>query len=104
MQISRSRSAISIPDVMNVKSMPAWITLILLLIWAGVAIPGFLQPERLLALGQQVTPLLLVALGQTLVVLVSGLDISVGSVLTLSLVLASGIMQGVSCKNLIQNG
>jgi ribose/xylose/arabinose/galactoside ABC-type transport system permease subunit len=76
--------------------MPAWITLILLLIWAGLAIPGFLQRERLLALGQQVTPLLLVALGQTLVVLVGGLDISVGSVLTLSLVLASGIMQGRS--------
>jgi ribose transport system permease protein len=94
MQISRSRLGISLPDVMSVKSMPAWITLFLLLIWAGVAIPGFLRPERLLALGQQVTPLLLVALGQTLVVLVGGLDISVGSVLTLSLVLASGIMQG----------
>jgi ribose/xylose/arabinose/galactoside ABC-type transport system permease subunit len=38
--------------------------------------------------------LLLVALGQTLVVLVGGLDLSVGAVLTLSLVLASGITQG----------
>jgi ribose/xylose/arabinose/galactoside ABC-type transport system permease subunit len=67
---------------------------VLLLIWAGLAIPGFLLPDRLLALGQQVTPLLLVALGQTLVVLVGGLDLSVGAVLTLSLVLASGITQG----------
>ena len=94
MQLSRIKSAISVPDVLTGKSTPAWITLILLLILAGVAIPGFLLPERLLALGQQVTPLLLVALGQTLVVLVGGLDISVGAVLTLSLVLASGIMQG----------
>ena len=94
MQLSRIRSAISVPDVLGNKSTAAWITLILLLILAGVAIPGFLLPERLLALGQQVTPLLLVALGQTLVVLVGGLDISVGAVLTLSLVLASGIMQG----------
>jgi len=88
------RSGIKFSDVIGGRSTPAWITLALLLIWAGITIPGFLLPERLLALGQQVTPLLLVALGQTLVVLVSGLDISVGAVLTLSLVLASGIMQG----------
>jgi ribose transport system permease protein len=94
MQLSRIRSAVILPNVMGAKSMPAWITLILLLVWAGIAIPGFLQPERLLALGQQITPLLLVALGQTVVVLIGGLDISVGAVLTLSLVLASGLMQG----------
>src|SRR6266545_3439588 len=94
MLTSRIKSAINVSDLIGGKSAPAWMTLVLLLVWAGVAIPGFLLPERLLALGQQVTPLLLVAMGQTLVVLVGGLDISVGAVLTLSLVLASGIMQG----------
>jgi ribose transport system permease protein len=94
MLTSRIKSGLKVSDVMGGRSTPAWITLALLLIWAGVTIPGFLLPERLLALGQQVTPLLLVAIGQTLVVLVGGLDISVGAVLTLSLVLASGIMQG----------
>jgi ribose transport system permease protein len=90
----RLKAGFSIPEAMLGSSTPAWLTLAVLLIWAGVAIPGFLLPARLLALGQQVTPLLLVALGQTLVVLVGGLDLSIGAVLTLSLVLASGIMQG----------
>ncbi|MEO8288173.1 MAG: ABC transporter permease [Chloroflexota bacterium] len=94
MLASRSNARIALPDWLGARSTPAWLTLALLLIWAGVAIPGFLLPERLLALGQQATPLLLLALGQTLVVLVGGLDLSVGAVLTLSLVLASGITQG----------
>jgi ribose transport system permease protein len=94
MLASKANTRIAVPEVLSVRSAPAWLTLLLLLIWAGIAIPGFLLPDRLLSLGQQVTPLLLVALGQTLVVLVGGLDISVGAVLTLSLVLASGIMQG----------
>jgi len=94
MLMEKVRVGLKISNVLNNRSAPAWITLGLLFVWAGVAIPGFLLPERLLALGQQVTPLLLVALGQTLVVLVGGLDVSVGAVLTFSLVLASGIMQG----------
>jgi ribose transport system permease protein len=75
-------------------SLPSLLTLILLLIIGGLLIPGFLLPDRVLALGQQIAPLFLVALGQTFVVLIGGLDISVGAVLTLSLVLASGFMQG----------
>lgn len=82
------------PDALIGGSVPAWLTLAVLLVWAGISIPGFLLPDRLLALGQQVTPLLLVALGQTIVLLIGGLDLSVGSVLTLSLVLGSGVMQG----------
>lgn len=59
-----------------------------------MAVPGFYLPSRLLAIGQQVTPLLLVSIGQTFAVLTGGLDLSVGAVATLSLVLASGIMRG----------
>lgn len=94
MLASRANVRITVPEWLGGRATPAWLTLLLLLVWAGLAIPGFLLPVRLLALGQQATPLLLVALGQTLVVLVGGLDLSVGAVLTLSLVLASGIMQG----------
>lgn len=94
MLAGKAAARVTLPEVFSAKAAPAALTIVLLLIWAGVAIPGFLLPDRLLALGQQVTPLLLVALGQTLVVLVGGLDLSVGAVLTLSLVLASGIMQG----------
>jgi ribose/xylose/arabinose/galactoside ABC-type transport system permease subunit len=73
------------------RSVPAWLTLAFLLIWGGIAIPNFLMPDRLLLLGQQVAPLALVAIGETIVVLIGGLDLSVGSVLTLSLVLGAGI-------------
>ncbi len=94
MLASKANTRRTLPEAMSAQSTPAWLTMLFLLIWAGIAIPGFLLPERLLALAQQATPLLLVALGQTLVVLVGGLDLSVGAVLTLSLVLGSGIMQG----------
>ena len=73
---------------------PALISLAILLVWAGIAIPSFLLPERLLLLGEQVAPLALVALGQTIVVLIAGLDLSVGPVLTLNLVLAAGLTHG----------
>lgn len=81
-------------EIVSGRTAPAIITLLLLLVWAGFSIPGFLLPERLFALGQQVGPLVFIALGQTLVVLVGGLDLSVGAVMTLSLVLSSGLMDG----------
>lgn len=81
-------------EILSGRTAPAIITLLLLLAWAGFSIPGFLLPERLFALGQQVAPLVLIALGQTMVVLVGGLDLSVGAVMTLSLVLSSGLMDG----------
>ena len=69
--------------------MPALVCLAVLLTIAGSLIPSFLLPDRLLLLGQQVAPLALVAVGQTLVVLMGLIDLSVGAVLTLSLVLGA---------------
>jgi ribose transport system permease protein len=74
--------------------MPAVVSLAVLLAIAGALIPSFLRPDRLLLLGQQVAPLALVAIGQTLVVLMGWIDLSVGAVLTLSLVLGAGIARG----------
>jgi ribose transport system permease protein len=74
--------------------MPALVCLAVLLTIAGSLIPSFLLPDRLLFLGQQVAPLALVAIGQTLVVLMGLIDLSVGAVLTLSLVLGAGIARG----------
>jgi ribose transport system permease protein len=76
------------------RAMPALVSLIVLLTIAGTLIPSFLLPARLLLLGQQVAPLALVAIGQTLVVLMGWIDLSVGAVLTLSLVLGAGIARG----------
>ena len=76
------------------RAMPALMSLVILLAIAGALIPSFLLPDRLLLLGQQVAPLALVAIGQTLVVLIGGIDLSVGSILTLSLVLGAGLSRG----------
>ena len=51
------------------RAMPALVSLVILLAIAGALIRSFLLPDRLLLLGQQVAPLALVAIGQTLVVL-----------------------------------
>jgi ribose transport system permease protein len=87
------RASISQRPALN-RALPAIVSLVVLLAIAGVLIPSFLLPARLLVLGQQVAPLALVAIGQTLVVLIGGIDLSVGAVLTLSLVLGAGIARG----------
>jgi len=87
------RDAISQRPALH-RAFPAIVSLVILLAIAGALIPSFLLPERLLLLGQQVAPLALVAIGQTLVVLIGGIDLSVGSVLTFSLVLGAGIARG----------
>lgn len=85
-------AAVGLP--LHARAVPATFSLILLLVLAGIAIPSFLLPERLLLLGEQAAPLALVAIGQTIVLLIGGLDLSVGAVLTLSLVLGAGITRG----------
>ena len=88
-----ARAAISQWPALN-RAVPALVCLAVLLSIAGALIPSFLLPDRLLLLGQQVAPLALVAIGQTLVVLMGLIDLSVGAVLTLSLVLGAGIARG----------
>jgi ribose/xylose/arabinose/galactoside ABC-type transport system permease subunit len=88
-----AQAAISQRPALN-RALPAIVSLVILLVVAGTQIPSFLLPDRLLLLGQQVAPLALVAIGQTLVVLIGGIDLSVGAVLTLSLVLGAGIARG----------
>jgi ribose transport system permease protein len=91
--IGGARMAISQWPALS-RAIPALASLAILLAIAGVLIPSFLLPARLLLLGQQVAPLALVAIGQTLVVLLGWIDLSVGAILTLSLVLGAGIARG----------
>lgn len=88
-----ARGIVSQRPALN-RALPSIVSLAILLAIAGTLIPSFLLPDRLLLLGQQVAPLALVAIGQTLVVLIGGIDLSVGAVLTLSLVLGAGIARG----------
>ncbi len=66
---------------------------VVLLVIAAVLSPTFRSLENIGNLLNRATPLLLVALGQTIVVLLSGFDLSVGPVASLATVIAAVVMR-----------
>ncbi|ALR78048.1 ATP-binding cassette domain-containing protein [[Enterobacter] lignolyticus] len=59
----------------------------------GIATPDYLSPENLLNIGQQTSVIATVAYAMTAVIICKGIDISVGSVMAASGILAALIMQ-----------
>jgi len=59
-------------------------TLVIMLIASVIFLPGFLAPENLSNLLAQSTVLVISALGQTFVILTGGLDVSVGSIISIT--------------------
>lgn len=57
---------------------------VVLFVLLALAAPGFLAPQNLANIIGQITALLIVSLGQMLVALVAGIDLSVGSVMSLA--------------------
>ena len=57
-----------------------WITLVVLVAIVGAANPGFLRPANLLEMAGDIVPLFVMALGMTFVVYIGGIDLSAGSV------------------------
>ena len=68
---------------------PVFALILLLGIVLGTASPGILSPRNLLNILNQQSSLIFVAIGQTLVVLTAGLDLSVGSVVSLTTAIVS---------------
>lgn len=62
----------------------------LLLVLGGVMSPAFISPGNLSNLLLQVAPLAIVAMGQSLVMVVRGLDLSVASMMATAAVIATG--------------
>jgi ribose/xylose/arabinose/galactoside ABC-type transport system permease subunit len=62
----------------------------LLLLFGGVMSPAFISPGNLSNLLLQVAPLAIVAMGQSLVMIVRGLDLSVASMMATAAVIATG--------------
>ena len=77
-----------------------WIVIAVLFIYTAVAEPRFRTEANLSSLSRQAVVLSLVALAQYLVVLGEGIDLSVGSVVKLTSILAAVIMDG-SDSNLV---
>lgn len=78
------------------KQQYALYILIVLLIVASIASPAFLTPTNLTNLLLQMSIIGVVALAELMIVLTGGIDISVGSVVGLSAVLAAGMFGGNS--------
>lgn len=58
--------------------------------------PNFLKSENLLNIANQIAVIAIVAIGMTMVIITGGIDLSVGSLLALSAVLASGFIRDVA--------
>jgi ribose/xylose/arabinose/galactoside ABC-type transport system permease subunit len=71
-----------------------WIVLAVLIIMAGLISPSFLAPRNIATLMKQAAPLGILAVGQTLVILTGGIDLSVASVMATVSVFAAGVTDG----------
>ena len=67
--------------------------LLIICIFAAILSPSFLQLVNLFNIFKQITVAAIVACGMTFVILTGGIDLSVGSILGFSGVLASGILE-----------
>jgi ribose/xylose/arabinose/galactoside ABC-type transport system permease subunit len=71
---------------------PVLIALLIALVFLGIVSPSSIQGTHLLDFTRLAAPLIIVGVGQTIVMLVGGIDLSVGTVISFVTVLASGVM------------
>jgi ribose transport system permease protein len=64
-----------------------------LVVPAGYRWPNFLKAENLINVANQITVIAIVAVGMTIVIITGGIDLSVGSLLALSAVVATAIIR-----------
>ncbi len=92
----RSLSALARRPVWGLERGGALIALLVLVLAFSLLSPTFRQPGNLMLVVTQAAPIALVALGQTIVMLIGGIDLSVSSVVALTgLVTASLMKYGV---------
>ncbi|GFZ78769.1 ribose import permease protein RbsC [Paenibacillus marchantiophytorum] len=68
-------------------SIPVYLVLTLLLIVTSILSPSFRTTGNFINIVSQVAPLAIVAIGQTIILLLGGIDLSVGSVISLSTII-----------------
>jgi ribose transport system permease protein len=73
---------------------PVVTVLVLLYVLCGLKNPLFFEPTVAMGLVKRAAPLMVLAAGQALVVIVGGLDLSVGALVTMTVVLAAGVSNG----------
>jgi ribose transport system permease protein len=75
-------------------SLMIWIVIVIILLLTPLVSVGFLDPTHLLNVARKASGLGIVAVGQTLVILTGGLDLSNGMVITVVDVVAATILNG----------
>lgn len=71
-----------------------YIVIIMIVFGASILLPSFRSQRNVTNLLNQMAPLGLVALGQTFAIITTGIDLSVGSVMSLSTVIAAILLEG----------
>lgn len=77
---------------------PAWVAVALLYALAVIVTPAMAKPAQILNILQVTAFLGLVATGQTLALLTGGIDLSVAGVVTMTNIVATGVMMGENSR------
>jgi len=68
---------------------PVYLIALVLLVWVGVLNPRFYQPDSFLTFLARATPLMILTAGQVFVLVSGGFDLSVGSVVTSTVIIGA---------------
>jgi ribose transport system permease protein len=71
-----------------------WVTIVAVLVLAGIVAPGFLGLDHLLNVARQASSLAIVTIGQVFVIVTGGIDLSNGMIITLVTVLSATLLDG----------
>lgn len=91
MAVDRPRAAPRLPSLENAA---VWIVLAVLLLLAGLASDAFFKINYLTNLVRQAAPVGITAVGVTFVMLLRGVDLSVGAIVSMSAVVCALVMDG----------
>ena len=89
---ARNASRLEISSALRKRLLP-FVSIVALVIFFGVLEPRFLTISNFTIVASQAAPLLFITLGATFVVLMGGIDLSVGSAATLSSALAAVLVR-----------
>lgn len=93
-QVRPQQNALGGKVLYQLKDKAIWIVFVVLFIFFSIANPRFVDPNNLLIVLRQVSMIGIAAVGMTFVILTGGIDLSVGSIISLV---------GVVCATLIAN-
>lgn len=80
--------------IMGIRGLMIWFVVAVLILATWIISPSFMKPSHLLNIARQASGLGIVALGQTIVIICGGIDLSNGMVITLVNVIAATILNG----------